>query len=444
MGNTVDFNKIRRRRRLTQNVKRLLMLALVVGAVAGIVLLNALFVEKGLSVKVSDLIESMGGDGFPTDMPGGIVRDMKGMGNNLLLLNDTNLFLYNKKAKIVTNVQRMSSKTVMTANDNRVLTYETGGKIYRIHTPSQTYEAELENSIVAADMGQDNTFALVTTSRQRVAEVAVYKNHTDSHVFLWASPEDHLYNVALSPKCNLMAVASVTTSGGVLKSVVNLFNLGMEDKLAEAAFEDSLILEMHFYTQDRVAVLTDREYCILDTTGKKLGSYPVDGVEIIGFDFDGKHAVLLTENKEARRWQAILLDDGAKVTATKEMSSRIRDAEVDNKRVYLHTDSGISAYDHDFKLDYSLPLRGISRMEMVGGRVYYCTDEQICILERPEEPKPSSTPESSAAPSGSSESTTSEEEPSSAGPESSEASEAESGDGGEEPSASAGEAKEIR
>lgn len=378
-GKTIDFEKARRRRRFTENVKRLLVLAGMILAVGGVLVANSIMVEKGLSTKISDIVESWGGQGFPTDLPGGTIRDVKGMGGSLVVLNDTNLYMYNSKAKAVANIQQMTDKTVLKTTDKRALTYDIGGKTYRLHTPSRTLGGEVENGIFAADMNGE-LYAFATASRQFVAEVTVYKNPGEKHLFRWSSPDNHVTGVSLSPKGNMMAVSCAATEDGMMVSLLNLFHFSMTERVAQVRFPDSLIVQTDFYSADRIGVLTDREYMVLDSTGRTLFHYPLDTGPATAYRRMGKEVLLLVEHKETRRSEIILLDESGKEKARLEGANNIAGVEMSQRRIYVLDDGGISIYNHTMELQDRLDQRGISRIRLVGSRLYYCTQEEICVL----------------------------------------------------------------
>lgn len=380
MGKTVDFEKVRKRRRRVETTKRLLVLCLIATAVAGVVFLNSLFVEQGLSVRVSDMIESFGGEGFPTEQPGGIIRDMKGMGGNLVILNDTNLYIYNKKAKIIKNEQRMTDKTMMLTNAERVLTFDVGSKNYSIHTPSRLTSVELENSILTGDLGKNGEYAFVTSSRQFVAEVTVYKNHGEPYLFRWSSPENYVTGVSLSPKGGAMAVSGLTTEEGVMKSLVTLFQFNRAEKIAEVEFPDSLVLLLNYYEAGRIGVLTDREYTVIGPDGSKLFTYRLGDYPVAGFQTYGREALVLTEYKEARSSDIILLSEDCTERARITVDNNVRGMAMGNKRIYILTDSGISVYDRNLEPMDKLEQRGITKIQLVGDKLYYCNGEEINYL----------------------------------------------------------------
>lgn len=380
MGKTVDFEKVRRRRRLRETVKRLVVLVLIVGAVGGVILFNNVFVEYGLSTRISDLMGALGGDGFPVDLPGGIIRDVKDVNGSLAVLNDTNLFLYNKKGRAITNLQQMTDKTVLLTNESRALTYDVGSKEYSLHTTSRSLSGAAENGILAADLAKNNTYALVTASRQYVAEVAVYKSPSENASFRWYSPDHHITGVSIAPKGDMMAASCVMTDNGMIASSVILFHLGVGEKLEEISFPQSLILDMEFYETDRIGVLTDREYVVLDAAGSRLHSYSLADSQIAGLERYGREVLLRTEYREARTSQIILLDEECGVKGQFTAANNIKGMAMGQRRIYILDDTGIESYDHSLNSMEKLERRGITNIHLAGDRLYYCTSEEICLL----------------------------------------------------------------
>jgi hypothetical protein len=302
------------------------------------------------------------------------------MGSNLAILNDTNLYLYNSRGKIISNIQQMSDKTVLLTNNSRSLTYDVNAKSYRLHTPSRTVEAEVENNILAADLGEGGQYALVTTSRQYVAEVTVYESPTAPHLFRWFSSENHVSGVSLSPGGDRLAVSCVMTENGAIRSSVLLFHRGVEQRLAEVDFPDSLILQLDYYEDERIGVLTDREYAVLDGDGNILHRYSLGDGQVTAFTTYGRETLLLTEDKEARRSDIILLDETCTEKARLTATGNIRGMAMGRRRIYRLDDTGIESLDRELHSMEKLELRGISSIHLVRDKLYYCTATEICLL----------------------------------------------------------------
>ena len=378
MAKTVDFNKIRRRRRMRETAKRIIILTIIVAVIGSGFILNRLLVEQDLSTRVGDWVESFGGNGYPVDLPGGIVRGTEAMSGNLILLNDTNLYLYNSKGKVIVNAQQMSDKTIMDVSDKQVLTYDVGSKKYQLRTPSRVVTKETENAILAADLNANGTYALVTASRQFVAEVSVYRNPAEPHIFRWSSPEHHISGVSLSPDGHKMAVTCAATEGGMMKTIITLFAMNMAEKVAEVELLDSLALKIDFYANDRIGVLTDNNYIILDSSGEKLAEYAFQDEHVVRMETFGNAVLLLTEYREARQKQVIFLDRSGMEQLRMDFDDNVRDIALDKRYFYVLTDSGITCYNYAFKEVKKLEERGIQGVQVVRGKVYYYTFEEIC------------------------------------------------------------------
>lgn len=383
MGKTVkvDFEKARKKRRLAYTAKRFLVLGLIMLAVAGVIVLNNLLVEQGVSVRVNDLIESFGGTGFPTDLPGGIIRDVKNIGKNLAVLNDTNLYIYSPKARIISSTQEMSETTVLLANSERALTFNTGSKRYRIHSSSKLLaEKEAEDSILAASLSNHGEYALVTSPTRFVAMVTVYDRNFEPFFYAY-SADNHITGVSVSPKGDMMVTSGVNTEKGMLKSIITFYRFTLKEEVSTLTFEDSLILHLGFYGDDRVAILTDREYIITDSSGKILYSYATGNEPVTAIRLYKGEALILTENREVRISEITLLDDKCAERWRVTASGNIRGIELGQKKAYILDDSGVSVYNRSGDLINRLDMRGISKIYLVGDKLYCFTQSEITVME---------------------------------------------------------------
>jgi hypothetical protein len=366
---------------MTETVKRLLAVALIAAVAVGIVSLNNLFVDVELSTRVGDLIGSFGGPGFPAQLPGGVIRDMKPMGGNLALLTDAGMTLYNGRGKLISTAQQVTDQTVIDTNSDRVLSYEVGSRSYRLHTASRVTEMEAENTIQSADLCDSGAFALATDSRQFVAEVTVYSEPGEPHIFRWSSPDNHVSGVALSPRGDRVAVTCLTTENGVIKSLVELFSTTRDSKVAQAEFPGSMILSVQFLEQERIAVLTDREYIVLDFTGEKLFTHELGDGATASIGMYARETLLLTEYRESRRREVVLLTENGAVAAKLEAGPEVRDVAIDRKWIYILDNTGIRRMSRELAEEGKLELAGISRIKIGRDGLYYCAENEIFLYE---------------------------------------------------------------
>lgn len=385
MNKAVDFEKVRKRRRLTVTLKRVLILSGVTLLAAGAFFLYQYLVEEGMTTRLSDLTESLGGSGFPADLPGGIIRGVDNLGDNLMVLNDTNLYIFSSKAKIVCNVQKMTDTTVAVPKGGRVLTFSPGAKTFAVHSLSrELYPGSMEYGLICADMNERGDFAVVAPVKQFASKVFVYDKKFEE-IYSWSSPE-YVTSVALSPKGDMMAVNCVSADGGVLESQLYLFRFGEDRETADPAMRlgDNLCLDLRFTADDRVEVLTDRQYLVLNSLGEKKYAYDFDGGQVIARESRERQTLLLMRDSDSKTGRLKLLDASLLEKAELEVDFEVLDMALGRDSIYVLTPEGIYVYSLNFELKAKLGRKGISNIHLIGSRLYYLTTDEIRVLSQSE------------------------------------------------------------
>lgn len=380
-NNSIDFNTLRKKRQRVTNIKRLAILAGLIVVVLLAVFLNNILVEESITTRISDLVSGFGGSGYPVALPGGVIRDIKHCDNHLAVLNDTNLYLYSIKGKQVGNFQQMSDNTVALASSGRMLTYDTGGKRYRVHSKSKTlHEQETEFSIITACLNERGDYAIVSSSKQFICEINVYNKRYEK-VLERNFTSDLVSAVSLSPKGNVMAAGWINGRGGVLYSGVDLYPLYSEEKLATLELDDNFVLDVRFLEEDRIAVLTDRQYLIMDASGQLKHSYDFAGRQLGAIEQEGRTALLLLQDAETRRKDIVLLGDDLSEKAVYSTAAKTLDMAIAAKKIYLLEDDAIRTFDRELnEIEQPVPVQHASYIHAVAGRLYYLTRDEICVL----------------------------------------------------------------
>lgn len=383
MNNAVDFNKVRRRRQRSVTLKRLFVVAGVMLLTGAVIFTYNLLIVENATTGLRDYFESRGGMGFPADLPGGVIRDVTSIGENLAVLNDTNLYIYSKKAKIVQNIQRMTEHTVAVPSDSRVLTFSVGSRGFSVHSIGrEMFTQTLELGILCGTMNRGGDFAVIAPVKEFASKVYVYDRYF-RQIYSWSSPE-YATNVSLSPEGGRMAVNCVSGSeDGVLESLLYLFTFAENRENAEVALtlQDNLCLGLDFQESDRIALLTDKQYMIVDQAGNVTQKYDFGGRQLLAREFSGKQALLLFAGQDRHESELVLLNENLSEQAALQLDEKVLDLAFGADQIYVLTGSGLTGYDLDMKQISVLEQRGILNICLVGERLYYLTYNRICVLE---------------------------------------------------------------
>ena len=382
--NVVDFEELQRERQgrmRRRRVFRLIKLMLLVIAV--LLMLGAIdyVANYDFGVGIGDTFASFGGPGYPVPVPGGLIRDVRGMGSNLVVLNDTNVQVYNRSGRLLSNFQHLSDRTAVLTSRDRMLVYEYGGRRVSIHSASRELQVHVvEDMVLGAALGAGGEYAIITSPRTHIAQVEVFNSRFESMI-RWGSPQ-HVRGVAISPRGDMMVADVVDSFGGVLGAELVFIRFGMREELLRVRLEGELVVHLSFISDNRIAVLTDRAYRVFDNSGRMVGQYRLPaGMPLTAFQSDGDRMLVLCGAREARVRELILLDSSARRTASAEIPGRVRSMALAGRNVWVLTDAGLMRYN--LSLDYieTAEGAGIQRIQYVDGRLYYFTRYEIRILE---------------------------------------------------------------
>ncbi len=377
----IYFDKMRKRRQRLATLKRLVGLSGVIILVFGAIALNAYLVEVGFSTSLEDLRESFGGAGYPAGLPNGNDHIIGNVGKNLTILNDTGLYIYNPRARLIRSVQRLGTGSVAAAAKNRLLTYTPGGLSFSVHSVSRELLNEtLEFGVICGDINDNGDFAVVAPVKQFASVVSV-KNERFEEIFVWSSPE-YVSEVALAPQGGSMAINVISGDGGELQSLIYLFDFQETREKAEIAREltGELTLDVFYTQQERIAVLTDTQYLLLADTNEEERSYGFSGRQILGFERQENNSLLLMREPDGASQSLVLLDGRLNEIATRTLATSTRDIALGDNSIYVLHAGGIDVFDLALEPSSRLERKGIPQIHMAEGQLYYITSDEIRVL----------------------------------------------------------------
>jgi len=377
----MDFEKIRKARRRGIFLRRLVILAAIMIGIFSIMSLNNLLVHWQFPTLANNFLQGFGGPGFPLQAPGGTLRDVKALGSDIVVLNDSNLHLYNRRGRELLNIQRISENTILLTTGNRMLTYSNGSPAFQIHFQNRLiFEAEHDNPIISAALGARGNYALVSSTMQFTSQVTVFTERFEQY-FQWSSSE-LVAMVALNARGTEMAAGSIGASGGQFLSTVFLFAFDNTEVVRRLELPGELILDLEYLSNDRIGIITDKGLRIMDAgTGMLINSYDISAGRIALARMSGEYILLLNENPEYRAQTVILLSAMGVELGRSEPETPVRDMQVGGGRVYVLTSGGVLRYGNGMNLTGEAQQTGIQRILLAGNALYYFTGDEIRVMD---------------------------------------------------------------
>ncbi|MBQ3258986.1 MAG: hypothetical protein IJN61_05845 [Clostridia bacterium] len=282
------------------------------------------------------------GNGFPTAIEGNSVLAMSEVNQHLVALTDTSLQFYNSSAsRVVTRNHPFSNPTLHTAGRYALIT-EVGGSRFRLETRRETVlSMELENrKIYASCLLSSGMVAVVTDSASQsyLCEIGVYDRRGKS-VFTYQCRKYLLTNISLATNGKGIAAVGTTAEGGMLKSVLLMFNFS-DTEPVEYSGSDLLLYDVNYYSSGAVLAVGDKEVWILPARGNAVDKISLDGFEPIGYSASTTLSALVLERSGSTGDGYVWTIDGSgTVWKSEQMEGNFRSVSCQNTQILALTES---------------------------------------------------------------------------------------------------------
>ena len=166
-----------------------------------------------------------------------------------------------------------------------VLAYDRNGNTLLLANRHEfLIDTQWERPIITATLNRAGWTALVTYGSGYKAVVYVL-DPDGATVFKYSSPEYYVVDAVVSPDGSLLAVACAGFRDNWVSGRLRVFDLAYgggevepdEVTVALADLDDTLIYELFFPKNDRIAAMTENGVVYWDAKGAQLGSTPLDG-----------------------------------------------------------------------------------------------------------------------------------------------------------------------
>ena len=225
------------------------------------------------------------GNGFPTSFEGNTVKAMGEVNQHFILLTDTSLQFYNSSAsRVITRPHSFSTPTLHTAGRYALIT-DVGSNRFRLDSRRETaLSMELENGrIYASCLLPSGMVGIVTdsTSQSYLCQIRVF-NRSGKEIFTYQSRKYLITNLSLAANGKGIAAVGTTAEGGMLKSVLLIFNFSDVEPI-EFSGSDLLLYEVNYFSNGTVLAVGDKEMWILPARAKDVKKTSFNGFEPVGY-----------------------------------------------------------------------------------------------------------------------------------------------------------------
>ena len=345
-----DINKYRqKKKRKSFLLKTGIFLLLILAGV--LVYIN----RETLFAPFKDMLLRSDGGGFPVTLPGSTHYDLGEMGENFYLLTDTYIYTYNGEGARIAGIQHGFQNPAAVSNSKRALVYDKNGTSFKLFSRTEEiFKNTVDNSIVFAQIGNNERTAVVTTSTRYSNYLIVY-NAEGKQIFRWASPDEKIMDVCFGSGDTSVYASVIGEKNGELRGSIVKFDLaGSETEAWRGSIGDNITYSLELCTDGVYAVTASGAFLFDEQTGE-----------------------IIANNAYTRQVYGIPKSDGARVVLFRDTGSNNETAVAYNSRLepaYSASLDGVTAFDVDggqlYVLDgaelrvYNFALEGIKIYEL--------------------------------------------------------------------------------
>lgn len=370
-GNVKDFAEIRRNKKKKRNMQKL------VAAMIFLMLILGLYVSRNRWLPAAGYKNTVFSDqeisdgNFPLSITNGIKYQACKLGDNFVLLSDTQFYIYSVSGQLLETRQHTYSNAVLKSEHNRALVYESGGFNFKVEGRRKTiYEKKTDNTIISAFISDKGYVAVITTSDQYVCALSVY-DATGNQIY-FRGCVDKIISVAFNSSSTGCVLVTIDAAEGQIVSKSVSINFDSSDDNWTTKQLDALCISAYMTDDGGLFLFGDTQCAYYDNKGQDELGYDYEST-LIDATFTNGHAAMIFKNEERRKTSLVMIAGHESQPVEQIIDNDVKCIFAEGDIVYIMTSDSIQAYNYKGDL---------LKTESIGEsyREFYKIDDYILLL----------------------------------------------------------------
>ncbi len=309
----------------------LVVIAVIVGCQA--------LIPAGIFETATTMVKALGTGDYPIAFETTNTDNAVAKSGYYYVLTDGEIKAISNGGKVIFSYNHGFEKPVLKASKTRALVFNQGGNDALIFTLSKLQShITLEDEIINAAIGDNGTYAFVTTAKGYAAKVSVYKKN-QKLLYEWFSANDMINNVAVAKNGKKIAVSVISAKVGGFDSRLMILNFKSANAEFEKQYDGELIYDLSCDNFRGVTVATANTFELIRYSKYKATTYKND-YNLQMLRKSGNKALLLfnRENDKTDNRIAVIKPNG-KLDFEVKFNGIITDITLKNNHIYLISDT---------------------------------------------------------------------------------------------------------
>ncbi len=330
-----------------ENRRRLKIGLISFSIIAAVVFLCQLIMPAGIIETTTNSLKVIGGGSYPISVESTDAVNTVSKNNYYYLLTNNSINAYSNAGKKIFSYTHGFENPVLKTSKTRAIVFEQDSNQALIFTlEGLKSTVEVKHKIKNAAVGDDGTYAFVTSADNYAAAVSVYKKNGEL-VYEWFSSKDLVNNIAISPNGKKIAVSTITSQIGSYNSKISVLDFKSSTPKFQKEYENTVVYGIDTTFKGGFSVLTANEYNFIKWSNFKLYEYKNEySTAMFRAGNNGVAVVYNRENDKTDNRIAIFSSTG-KLKKELEFKGIITDLALKNQHIYCISDTKAYILDND-------------------------------------------------------------------------------------------------
>lgn len=319
---------------------------------------------------------------YPKSFLGEHLIRLQNFNNNVMLIceNSTKIYSITQASRIFNINHNFSSGEVKNCNKRIAVFDYMSGNISIYDCFKKIWNEQGKRAIYDVELSHDGLFAILGDASHYISCARVF-NSENKQILTWNCADGYVMNAAFSPNSKNIAIVSLTSCEGTIKSTVTRFDLN-SGKLENSFSIPDLILDIIYPSSDKIAIITRNGVYIMNKYLNVTEKYDFENEELLQFSYSDKLIALCFQgynNGDSSR--IVALNYSGKLLGSAEVAGSAQSLKVDENNVGVLIGEKVFLFNKNMKIKKTYEFNTSIYDFLIIGRYIFAinTDELIRI-----------------------------------------------------------------
>ncbi len=351
-----DISMLRERRNQKKRrklLKKLIIVFAVVVVIMVIVFTKNLWYPKldGILTKIpapNNTAELAEGN-FPLSIEGGARYQIKSIDGNIVLVDDSHLFIHNNDGKLIYSAQHTLSNPIITTGNKKTLLYDLGGKSFSLYSKYKNiYTKTTDYPILIARLGGNDSAAVVVKSDKYPSELMVY-DENGTNIFNYRSVS-RIIDVTFNADNTGCYITTIGADSGLIVSKMIYYrfdHIDYDEKGSPVPVWESenlrtLALSVRNFGDNNIIMFGDTMCVYFDRNGTIVNTYEYDR-ELVDYSSNSGIGAMIFKNEERRSSELVTINSETGIINEMALDHEILNIQVSGDTIFMQSHNGIES-----------------------------------------------------------------------------------------------------